>query len=61
MAQSVPKAGTVNFGTFDFTAGNEDVTLTSVKLVRQGLGSRSDFTRVWMEKNGVRISGRQTV
>lgn len=61
MAQSVPSSGTVNFGTFDFTAGNEDATVSSVKFVRQGLGSRNDFSRVWMEKNGVRVSGRQTV
>lgn len=60
-SQSVPSNGTVNFGTIDFSAGNEDASLTSVKLVRQGLGSRSDFTRVWMEKSGVRVSGRQTV
>jgi hypothetical protein len=51
----------VNFGTFDFTAGNEDTTISSIQFLRQGLGSRSNFSRVWMEKSGVRVSGRQTV
>ena len=60
-AKSVPYKGTVNFGSFDFTAGSEDTTINSIKLTRTGLGNRSDFTRVWMEKDGVRVSGRQTV
>jgi hypothetical protein len=51
----------VNFGTFDFTAGTEDATISSIQFVREGLGSRTDFSRVWMEKSGVRVSGRQTV
>jgi len=58
---SIPSVGTVSFGKFDFTAGTKDTSLASVKLSREGLGTRSDIYRVWMEKNGTRVSGRQTV
>jgi hypothetical protein len=61
LAKSIPQSGTVSFGKLDFTAGTEDTTLTSIKLVRKGLGERADFDRVWMEQDGVRVSGRQTV
>jgi hypothetical protein len=61
MAQSIPNSGTINFGTFDLTAGSEDVTVSSISFRREGLGSRSDFSRMWIEKDGVRISGRQAV
>ncbi len=60
-AKSVPSNGTVNFGTLDFTAGNTDTSVTSVKLARTGLGDRADFSRVWLEKDGNRVSGRQSV
>lgn len=60
-AMSIPSVGTVSFGKFDFTAGTKDTSLASVKLSREGLGTRSDIYRVWMEKNGTRVSGRQTV
>ncbi|MDD3646395.1 MAG: hypothetical protein PHH06_03225 [Candidatus Gracilibacteria bacterium] len=60
-AKSIPNSGTVTFGSFDFTAGNQDTTLESIRVVRTGLGDRADFDRVWMEKDGVRVSGRQTV
>ena len=60
-AKSIPSNGTVSFGKLDFTAGNVDTSLTSVKLVRTGLGDRADFSRVWLEKDGNRVSGRQTV
>ncbi len=60
-AKSIPQAGTVSFGTFDFTAGGSDISLNTVKMNRGGLGSRTDVNRVWMEKNGMRVSGRQSV
>lgn len=60
-AKAIPNSGTVTFGTLDLTAGNVDTSVTSIKLVRTGLGDRADFSRVWLEKDGNRVSGRQTV
>ena len=60
-AQSVPQSGTVTFGKFDVTAGKADVSVNSIQFSREGLGNRSDFQRVWIEKAGVRVTGRQSV
>ena len=60
-AQSVPQAGIVTFGKFDVKAASSDISINSIKLTRDGLGNRSDISRVWVEKNGMRVSGRQTV
>ncbi|MDP2090429.1 MAG: S-layer homology domain-containing protein [Candidatus Gracilibacteria bacterium] len=60
-AKSIPSNGTVSFGKLDFTAGNSDTLVTSVKMMRTGLGDRADFSRVWLEKDGNRVSGRQSV
>lgn len=58
---SVPNNGTVAFGKFDLTAGSSDVSVSTIKLAREGLGNRSDIYRVWMEKDGRRVTGRQTL
>lgn len=58
---SVPSVGTVPFGKFDLSAGGADISVSTIKFVREGLGARSDISRVWLEKNGVRVSSRQTV
>lgn len=60
-SKSVPSAGTVPFGKFDLSAGGSDISVSTVKFVRDGLGARTDISRVWLEKNGVRVSSRQTV
>lgn len=60
-SKSVPSSGTVPFGKFDLSAGGADISVSTIKLVREGLGARSDISRVWFEKNGVRVSSRQTV
>lgn len=60
-SKSVPSSGTVPFGKFDLSAGGADISVSTIKFVREGLGARSDISRVWLEKNGVRVSSRQTV
>lgn len=60
-SKSVPSVGTVPFGKFDLSAGGADISVSTIKFVREGLGARSDISRVWLEKNGVRVSSRQTV
>lgn len=60
-SKSVPSAGTIPFGKFDLSAGGSDISVSTIKFVRDGLGARSDISRVWLEKNGVRVSSRQTV
>jgi hypothetical protein len=60
-SMSIPASGTVPFGKFDLSAGGADISLSTLTFVREGLGARTDISRVWLEKNGVRISSRQTV
>lgn len=43
------------------SAGATDVTVRSILVTRKGLGNRTDISRVYLELNGVRVSGRQTV
>ncbi len=61
VSTSVPYNGTVTFGKFDLSAASSDVTVNTIKLAREGLGNRADISRVWMEKNGMRVTGRQTL
>jgi hypothetical protein len=58
---SIPNAGSVKYATVDFTAGSKDVTVSSVDLMRSGLGNPSDFSRVYFEKAGLRVSARASV
>ena len=60
-ARSVPKVGTVVAWKFDFTAWLSDVTLTSVKVSRDGLGSANEVKKVWFEDNGMRVSTQATL
>lgn len=55
---SIPNNGIVSFGEIKFTAASSDVRVNSVTLTRQGLGDRSDISRVYFERNGVRVSSR---
>lgn len=58
---SVPQAGSVKFATVDFSAGAKDVSVNSVTLKRSGLGQSSDITRVYFEKDGIRVSSRASI
>lgn len=58
---SIPYNGVATFAEINFAAGNADINVHSVSLLRQGLGDTADFNRVYFEKNGVRISSRATV
>lgn len=58
---SVPQAGSVKFATVDFAAGSKDITVNSVTLKRSGLGNASDISRVYFEKDGIRVSSRASV
>lgn len=58
---SIPYNGVVSFGKVDLTAGSNDVTVNTVKMKRQGLGQYTDFSRVYFELNGARVSSRSTV
>lgn len=55
----VPMAGTVKFATVNFAASSSnDVSLNTVQLSKVGLASIDPSTRIWFEKNGIRISGK---
>ena len=55
---SIPKAGLVNFGSIKFTSDGSEITVNSVKIKNAGLATLDSATRVFFEKNGVRISGK---
>ncbi len=55
---SIPQAGIVNFASIDFEAGSEMVKVNSVTVTRLGLGQRADISRIYFERDGVRVSGR---
>ncbi len=54
----VPKAGIIKFASVDFKANSDDVSLRTVSIKKLGLASIPSATRVWFEKNGVRVSGK---
>jgi len=54
----IPSTGTVRFAAVDFDAGSQDVALKSVEIAKVGLATVNSNTRVWFEKDGVRITGR---
>jgi len=60
-SRTVPLGTTVVFGKLDFSAGSADAQFSSVTVTREGLGSRSDFDKVWLEKDGVRVTSRQSI
>ena len=57
-ATQVPMAGTVKFAVVNFKAGSSDVSLKSVEVKKVGLASFPSSSRVWFEKDGIRISGK---
>lgn len=54
----IPATGTVRFAVVDFSASTEDVSLKTVELKKVGLVTIPSNTRVWFEKDGVRVSGK---
>lgn len=61
-AASIPvSAPNVEYLAFDLTAGSKDVTLESIVLKRVGLGSRDDFSKVWLTEDGVVVSNDKSI
>lgn len=54
----IPMAGIVRFAAVDFSAGSSDVNLKTVEIAKAGLATIPSNTRVWFEKNGVRVTGK---
>ncbi|EKE29137.1 MAG: hypothetical protein ACD_2C00221G0019, partial [uncultured bacterium (gcode 4)] len=54
----VPMSGIIRFAVVDFKAASSDVTLSSVELKKAGLSTVSSSTRIWFEKDGLRLSGK---
>lgn len=54
----IPSTGTVRFAAVDFSASSSDVALKTVEIEKLGLATIPPQTRVWFERNGVRITGR---
>jgi hypothetical protein len=54
----IPMVGMVRFALVDFRASSSDVSLKTVELSKVGLAAIPSTTRVWFEKDGIRISGK---
>ncbi len=54
----IPNKWIVRFAKVDFTAGNEDATIRNVKISKLTLASIPTGTRIWFEKDGLRLSGK---
>lgn len=61
VSQAIPSVGTVRFGSFNLKAWSSDVSVNSITFRRQWLWQRSDFSRIWIEQDNVRITSRQTI
>lgn len=48
----------MRFAAVDFSAGASDVTLRTVEVAKLGLATIPSSTRVWFERNGVRVTGK---
>lgn len=62
-ATNVPcNAQSLVYGKLDLTAGKADATVNAITLKRTGLGTKDDFSKVWLEnQSGVRVTARQTI
>lgn len=56
----IPKTGIVKFAVVDLSAASSDISVNSVELVKAGLSTIPAWTKVWFEKNGIRVSGKTT-
>ena len=55
---NIPMAGLVKFGSIKLDASSSDITINSIKIKKSGLSSLSGATRIFFEKDGVRVSGK---
>ena len=53
---NIPMAGLVKFGSVKFDAASSDITINSVKIKKSGLSVLSGVTRIFFEKDGVRVT-----
>jgi len=59
---SVPKNGSrIPFTTVNLKAGSQSATVNTLTIKRSGLSINTDITKVWAERNGVRVSSQQSV
>jgi hypothetical protein len=54
----IPSTGTIRFAVVDFAASSSDVSLKTIELTKLGLAPIPSTTRVWFEKDGIRVSGK---
>jgi len=55
----VPSTGTIKFAVVNFVASSSsDVSLKDVQIKKVGLAAIPSSTRIWFEKDGIRISGK---
>jgi hypothetical protein len=54
-------AQNVVFAVYDFEGGSEDTVITSVKLNRIGVGSRNDFSGVYLRSDNIALTNERTV
>lgn len=54
----IPSTGTIRFAGVDFTAGDRDVSVNTVEVRSLGLAAVPTSTRIWLEKDGKRLSGK---
>jgi len=55
------KASHVEYLTFSVKAGGENVLINSIDLLRTKLGGSTNFSKVWLEVDGVPVSNEQSV
>lgn len=61
-AQNIPmNSANVEYMTFDIAAGDKDVTVKTLKFKRLNLGSRNNFDKVWLTRDGVVVSNDRSI
>lgn len=61
-SQNIPRnSANVEYLKFDISAGDQDVTVKTLKFKRINLGSRNNFDKVWVTKNGVVVSNDKSI
>ena len=61
-SRTAPASSThVGYLTFVVSAGSQAAVVDSIEFERHGLGSSSNFSKVWLEVNGAPVSNEQSV